>query len=253
MFDTHMQERRSRRAQQRAKQNGASFLVQRAAEDAASRLLDINRTFQRALFIGQPNFMEQVLLNLPPEKHPKQCEFDHYAIGQADDAGTPAYDLVISGLALHGSNDPLQDLSAARKILKADGLMMACLFGRETLQELRQAFYQADDLRFGGQMPRIYPFTDHTGAAALLERAGFALPVVDIDRFTVTYKNLHRLIVDIRDLGESNSLTQRHRAYLGKAYFTALEKAYKRSGDAKTFPASFEILWLTGWTPLPPG
>ena len=116
--------------------------------------------------------------------------------------------------------------------------------------ELRQALYKTDDTILGGLTARVFPMINHSQAAALLSRARLNLPVVDMDRFTVNYAALDRLIADIRDIGESNNLVARAPSRTTKAYRQALNMNYKTMFSVRgKLRASFEILWLTGWSP----
>lgn len=256
VFDTALLRIRRSRAARR----GASFLAERAAKDAAERMCDINRQFENALIIGPPDFHRTLLGNLPPKKRPNgwvTCyDIDApdltHNIAKDDDLPYEAgrFDLVVSGLSLHTVNDLPGALIQARRVLRPDGLFIGAMFGGETLTELRQACYVADEMTFGGLMPRIFPFADYSQTAALLQRSGFALPVVDTDRFTVRYKVFDTLISDIRDLGDTNCLAARNLDGFHREYKNALISAYESHFmDTDKFKATFEILWLTGWSP----
>lgn len=158
-------------------------------------------------------------------------------------------DLVISLLTLQSANDPLAVLSSYRSALKPDGLLLVAMFGGDSLSELRTALYAADQARFGGLTPRIFPFANHTQTAGLLSRAGLALPVVDTDRFTVNYAQLQTWVEDLRDIGATNTVSARDKRYVGKGFLRKTEAAHKRTEDGIRFPVQFEILWLTGWAP----
>lgn len=247
------------KGRERASKRAASFLIDRAAQDASERLCDINRTFDTALILGAARFKDSLIGALPDSKRPAdvtQGNLVETANGVliTDLDGTSVdprtFDLVISGLTLQSTNDLPGALFEARKALKPDGLFIGAMFGGETLTELRQALYAADEALFGGITARIYPFADYSQAAALLQQVGYALPVVDADRFSVSYKAFQTLIDDLRDLGETNCLTARQHRYAGKAYRQTLQSSYAEhfSNDGK-FQATFEILWLTGWAP----
>ena len=136
-------------------------------------------------------------------------------------------------------------------ILQGDGLMLAAMFGGETLGQLRRGLYEVETASLGGISPRIAPMIDFQQAASLLQRAGFALPVVDSDRMTLSYRKLGKLLKDLRDQGESNILRSRTQAALPRAFYGALESHLKQVYGTKSerFAMSFEILWLTGWSP----
>ncbi len=243
--------------QLRAERRSESFIEVRCAIDAAERVCDINRTFKRALILGSKDFFETITRNLPALKSPEHML--HMAparvlaeLGTGDTETTPhkEFDLIICGLFLHSVNDLPGCLIQLRRALSPDGLFMSAMFGGETLTELRQACYEADEKIFGGIMPRIFPFADYSQSAALLQRTGFALPVIDTDRFRVNYEKLETLIHDIRDMGEQNTLEARQPRGLTHTYWEALKAAYAKLflNDGK-FLATFEIIWMTGWSP----
>lgn len=243
IFDEAAQSRARNRAQTRMARQGPSFLLQRASEDAASRIADINRQFERGVVLSSVDIRETILSELPPERQPRTLEWQDRI-----EKLNGEYDLVISLLELQTENDLPGALIRLRQKLKADGLFMAALFGGDSLSDLRQTLYTVDSAVFGGATARVYPMIDHHQAAALLGRAGLNLPVVDKDRVNVSYSNLKTLIEDLRDLGLTNTLTARHRAPLPKGYFEAVQAAYPKTDEGK-YPAQFEILWLTGWSP----
>lgn len=249
---------RIRRA--RAAKRGPSFLIERCAQDAADRVSDINRVFERALILGSKQFIDSVIAFLPQDNKPFHInsgtitETENGIVilnpkGESAISGE-TYDLIISGLRLQTANDLPGVLYTLKDRLRPDGLFLGAMFGGETLTQLRQSFYATDEKIMQGMAAHIFPFADYSQAAALLQRSGFALPVIDTDRFTVSYKAFQTLIDDLRDLGETNSLTARRNAYLGKAFKSALTAHYFEafSKDGK-YPATFEILWLTGWAP----
>ncbi len=163
------------------------------------------------------------------------------------------FDLVASGLGLHWVNDLPGALIQIRRALKPDGLFVAAIFGGATLTELRDALTSAELELEGGAAPRISPFTNVRDAGALLQRAGFALPMVDRDRVTVTYEHAFGLMVDLRRMGEANALTSRRREFSRRETLVRAAEIYlSRFADkAGRLRASFEILYLTGWAPDP--
>lgn len=136
-------------------------------------------------------------------------------------------------------------------VLAADGLMLGAYFGGATLTELRQSLYRVESEQMGGLTPRVAPMIDFSQSASLLQRAGFALPVVDTDRFTLNYETLGKLLSDLRDAGETNILSDRQKAPLNRAFYHALQTELKDSYRAPNgrFAISFEIMWATGWAP----
>jgi len=163
-----------------------------------------------------------------------------------------SFDLIASCLVLHWCSDLPGSLIQLRRALKPDGLLLAAMFGGSTLVELRTALFEAELAEAGGVSPRVSPTTELGDAAALLQRAGFAMPVADSETITVTYPDMLALMHDLRGMGETNSLAVRHR-FLGRATLERAGAIYaERFGDAEgRIPATFEILFLTGWTPHP--
>ena len=271
VFDADLRRLRRARAARRTarittEQNQAAFFIERCAQDASERLQDIARRFERALIIAPHDFWPRMQELLPKQKHPKSIttayDIDEdidgplysFDIISADDAlptdGEP-YDLIISILSLHSVNDLPGALLNMRYILKADGLMMASVFGGDSLCELRAAFYATESAQFGGMSPRVFPMMDFSQAAHLLQRTGYALPVVDTDRFAVNYSSLSRLIADLRDAGQTNTVTARSPTPLSRSFYTTLEAEYAKASSTEygKLKASFEILWMTGWAP----
>jgi len=171
-------------------------------------------------------------------------------------------DLVVSLLNLHWTNDLVGALIQIRQALKPDGLFLGALLGGETLTELRQALMQAEIDIHGGAGPRVSPFADALDGAGLLQRAGFALPVADIDRVTVRYDHPIKLMADLRAMGETNVLYERSPRPLTRAVLGRMSEIYAERfalPDGR-IPATFEIVSLTGWAhhasqqqPLKPG
>ncbi len=162
-----------------------------------------------------------------------------------------SFDLVVSVLSLHAVNDLPGVLVQSRRALKPDGLFVAALFGGETLTELRAAFAAAEADISGGISPRVAPFADVRELGGLLQRAGFALPVADVERTIVHYRELDTLFTDLRALGETNALAGRRTSMLSRKLLAALAVDYaKRFADADgRLRATFDIIYLTGWAP----
>ncbi len=244
----------------------ADFLKRRAAEDIVMRLETIIRDFPAAVDLGARNgaFARALAESDAASRVGLLVETD---ISQAmlagrtgvrvaaDEEALPfafaSLDLVVSSLALHWTNDVVGALIQVRRALKPDGLFIGALFGGATLTELRQVMLDAEVELTGGAGPRVSPFADPNDAASLLQRAGFALPVADVDRVTVRYDHPLKLIADLRAMGETSVLAERHprpltRAVLGRAFELYFERF---AGADGRIPATFEILTLTGWTP----
>ena len=237
-----------------ARAESDAILVGDTAAQAALRIAAINRRFTRGLDLHsraeafaalQPLAASWVRTGGLPES----------ASVVADDEWLPfaeeSFDLVTSVLSLHTVNDLPGALAQIRRLLKPDGLFIAALFGGETLKELRVAFAAAEDTTLGGASPRVAPFADVRDLGSLLQRAGFALPVADVERTTVRYRELSRLFADLRALGETNVLANRRSEALSKRTLAAVVRDYQaRFGDAEgRLPATFEIVFLTGWAP----
>jgi len=246
IFDPKAQRLANQRAARRQARLGVSFLLTRAAEDAASRIADISRRFERAILVGPFDIRHIIQAELAQSKHP--LRFD-YAPNPAELSGS--HDLVISLLGLQSDEALPQTLIHIRHHLEADGLFIGAIFGGTTLTELRQTLYATDQALLGGVAARIIPMVDYSQCAALLGHAGLALPVVDTDRFTVSYQSLSTLIADLRDLGLSNTLSARAKKPLPKNYAITAENLYRQhfSREDGKLLCQFEILWLSGWSP----
>lgn len=162
-----------------------------------------------------------------------------------------SFALVVSGLALHRVNDLPGALIQIRRALRPDGLFMAAALGSRSLYELRQALIEAEAELHGGASPRIAPFADVREYGALLQRAGFALPVTDTEMLTVTYSAPRDLMREIRALGGGNVMAARRKVPLPRGTLERAEEIYRerhRTPGGKV-AASFEIVYLSGWAP----
>jgi SAM-dependent methyltransferase len=255
LFDRLLLRARSRRA---AALGPATFLLDRAAADLAERLDAVRRRFDIVVDLGTPGeAVRNALAPLQsvgaliaaaavPRLRPSVVT-DEEALPFA----TGGIDLVVSALALQFVNDLPGVLVQIRRALKPDGLFVAALAGGETLTELRQAFAIAESEIEGGVSPRVAPFADLRDLGALLQRAGFALPVTDIDRITVRYDSAFALMHDLRRMGATNTLLARRRVPLRRATLIRMADIYReRFADADgRLRATFEIVWLSGWAP----
>ena len=234
------------RSAKRQARRGVSFLYSRACEDAASRIEDINRSFIRAAAIGAMDCRAAVIANLREDRQPKT--FDHAA---SPEALKGEYDLILSLFELQSDDNIPETLMACRAHLAPDGLLLIGFFGGETLTELRQSLYAADQQILGGATARVYPMVDYSQAAMLLGRTGLALPVVDMDRVSVHYGALKSLVSDLRDLGLTNVLAARETRALTRNWRAALEASYAEhfAREDGKLRATFEIIWMTGWAP----
>lgn len=161
------------------------------------------------------------------------------------------YDLAVSALGLQFINDLPGLLMQIRRALKPDGLFLGAMIGGQSLHELRSALTQAESEISGGASPRVAPFADLRDMGGLLQRAGFALPVTDIDTVTVRYSDLFALMRDLRAMGATNALISRSRRFLRRDILLRAAQIYaERFSDADgRIRATFEIIWLSGWVP----
>jgi SAM-dependent methyltransferase len=252
----------------RAASGYAGFLKQRVAEDAAERLSAVLREFPLALDLGARDgaFARALVASDAAARVGVVIEADfsermlHGRPGLrvvADEERLPfapeSLDLVVSLLSLHWTNDLVGALVQIRRALKPDGLFIGTLFGRGSLTELRQSLIAAEAEVTGGAGLRVSPFADGLDAAGLLQRAGFALPVADVERVTVRYTHPLKLMADLRAMGETNVLTDRARQPLTRPVLARAFEIYAQQfglPDGRV-PATFEIVNLTGWSPDP--
>jgi SAM-dependent methyltransferase len=260
IFDRALLRRRRRRA---AALGPVTFLLDRVADDLAERLATVLRRFDLAVDLGTPGDavrnalarLESVGSIVAADVMPDAARGEIFVAAdeEALPFGDATLDLVVSALALHHVNDLPGTLVQIRRALKPDGLFVAALFGGETLTELRQSFAAAESEIDGGISPRVSPFADLRDLGALLQRAGFALPVTDVDRVSVRYDSAFELMGDLRRMGATNALMARRRQPLRRATVTRMAELYaQRFADADgRVRATFEIVWLLGWAPHP--
>ncbi|NQW09780.1 MAG: methyltransferase domain-containing protein [Alphaproteobacteria bacterium] len=263
VFDRALVRRRRERA--RAGYRDFAFLEEEVASRLVERLEDIRRRFPIALELGARSGALGRLLRangavetLVQADLAPGWAMERAAEGPAlalDEELLPiadgALDAVFGVLSLHWVNDLPGALSQIRRALKPDGLMLIALLGGETLVELRDALSEAEIEVTGGLSPRVSPFADVRAAGGLLQRAGFALPVVDADTVPVTYATAFHLMRELKGMGESNTVLERRRTPTPRAVFTRAADIYaERFGLADgRIPARFQILYLTGWAP----
>ena len=239
----------------------ADFLLRRAVDDLEDRLAAVLRPFPLALDIGTPTPAATEWLRSSGRigttirlAHGAERDPDGLT-AVADEEALPVagerFDLAVSLLALHAVNDLPGALVQVRRALKPDGLFIACLLGGDTLIELRQAFAQGESESVGGASPRVAPFADLRDLGNLLGRAGFALPVADVDTLTVRYPDPIALMRDLRGMGLTNPLHDRRRAPLRRETLVRAAAAYaERFADADgRVRATFDLVWLSGWAP----
>ncbi|MDH5723213.1 MAG: class I SAM-dependent methyltransferase [Alphaproteobacteria bacterium] len=235
------------------------FLFKHCSNDISERLKDINRTFNTALQIGsrsadiQAHPKINTLVTLDLGKNPVISDNVPYI--QADEEFLPikpeSLDLALSILNMHNVNDLPGSLVQIRQALKPDGLFMACLFGGESLLELRQSLMHTEIEVLGGASPRVFPFIDKMQMGDLMQRAGFALPVIDSEIIKVSYNSMFDLIKDIRGMGEHNIINKRNKTYTGKSFFMKAAQYYQDHFPApdQKIEATFEIIYAAGWSP----
>jgi SAM-dependent methyltransferase len=260
VFDRPLLRRRRRRARALG---AATFLIDRVGGDLAERLAAVLRRFPVAVDLGSPTGAVRRALGglvdtLVAVGTAADDMRDHAdARVAADEEALPfadaSLDLVVSALALQAVNDLPGTLVQVRRALKPDGYFLAALLGGDTLTELRQSFAAAETEIEGGVSPRVAPFVDARDAGALLQRAGFALPVTDVDRVTVRYASVFDLMADLRRMAATNPLVERRRTPLRRATLMRMAQTYAtRFADADgRVRASFDIVWLAGWAPHP--
>ena len=212
-----------RARQDRARRGGpATFLLDRVTEDMADRLAAVTRDFSDAAEIWTPGELLQ---------KPVADRFKSFRRIVPDDTETlplppESIDLAISALAFQFVNDLPGVLAQIRRALRPDGLLLAAMIGGDTLTELRQAFAEAEAECEGGVSPHVAPFADLRDVGALLQRAGFALPVTDVDSLVVRYDNAFALMADLRRMGATNVMIERRRTPTRRATLLRMAEIY---------------------------
>ena len=258
LFDLFLLARRTPRAARLAHARaGADFLLAQAREDLALRVAAVSRPFPRAVDLFSPSAGAWPVITTPDRMAVTAGLpwHDGRAHLRASFAALPfadsSLDLVVSLLALQYCEDLPGLLAQVRRALRPDGLFLACLVGGRSLQELRTAFAQAEAETVGGVSPHVIPFVDVREAGALLQRAGFALPVADVDTLVVRYRSVFDLIADLRAMGATNVLHERSRKPLRRSTLFRAAEIYAESfadPDGK-LRATFDLVWLSGWAP----
>ncbi|NGO51589.1 methyltransferase domain-containing protein [Allomesorhizobium camelthorni] len=262
LFDTELSIARKRRALAQVVP-GADFLMERAAEDLGERLSAVERRFKKAatLYCVTPAARDAVLASGKADEVIRIEADAAFLAGEPGMVAAPEHlpleagsiDLAVSLLALQEANDIPGMLVQIRRALKPDGLFLGCMAGAATLSELRDSLLAAEVELHGGASPRVIPFTDVRDAGALLQRAGFALPVADVETVTVRYDNLFGLMADLRGMGATNALEARSRRPATRTLFARAAQIYaERHSDADgRIRATFSLVWMSGWAPDP--
>jgi SAM-dependent methyltransferase len=260
IFDRRLLQRRRRRAMALG---AATFLLDHVAADLAERLSAVLRSFELAADLGTPTDAVRraladrvatvVAVAEPPLTEAMRASPTVLADLEALPLREGTLDLAVSALSLQFVNDLPGTLVQIRRALKPDGLFLAALVGGASLAELREAFAVAEIEIEGGLSPRVAPFVDVRDLGALLQRAGFALPVTDVDRVIVRYASPLALLQDLRRMGATNVLAERRRVPLRRATLRRMMEIYgARFADPDgRVRATFEIVWLAGWAPHP--
>jgi len=235
----------------------AGFLMDLAAEELAFRLNAVERHFDHAaeMFGGTGSVATAAM-----------ATGKIGALKRVDVAGEPdvqassfedvplepnSLNLVLAPLSLHVVNDPPGSLIRIRRALKPDGLFLAAIPGSGTLAELNEVLLETETRLYGGASPRVIPFGDVRSIGALLQRAGFALPVADVETYTVRYESLFGLMKDLRAFGMTNMLADRSRRPVSRRFFVEAARLYaERHADSDgRIRATFSVIYLSGWAP----
>jgi len=220
----------------------ADFIHRGIAAEMKERLEEVNKTFLAPAIIG---WQAELWADVMGVKAVLVPDAEVLALEEG------AHDLVLHALGLHWSNDPVGQLVQARRALAPDGLMIAALFGGQTLQELRASLAEAEVELSGGLSPRVAPMGELRDLGALLQRAGFGLPVADMRRMDVTYPSPMHLMAELRMMGESNVMAARARSPMRRALLARTSEIYATHFPAANggVRATFEVAFLTGWAP----
>jgi SAM-dependent methyltransferase len=248
LFDRALLRVRQNRAR---RGEAATFLLDRVAEDIEERLHAVLREFADAADIWTPGEIF---------RKPSAGRFKSVTRISLDETGQEvlplqpeSLDLAVSALAFQFVNDLPGVLTQIRRALRPDGLLLAAMLGGDTLTELRQCFAAAEAECESGVSPRVVPFADLRDVGALLQRAGFALPVTDVDRVVARYDSAFALMHDLRNMGSTNILAERRRTPTRRATMLRMAQMYsERFADSDgRIRATFDVIWLSGWAPHP--
>jgi SAM-dependent methyltransferase len=242
--DIQLKRQRTRAANTRGDHD---FLVRGVWADMAARVSLIKRGFDTPTTLSARAIDTFLSAQDKIEKRPQLLS---YINGELI-AGPAQPDLILSNFDLHTVNDLPGLLAQIRRALQPDGVFIAAFPGGETLYELRHALTHAELALSGGVSPRVFPFIDKQQAGALMQRAGFALPVVDSDIIKIEYTSLTRLMHDLRFMGEGNAIAARKKDIPPRSLFAHAEEIYKRDHAVPSgnLIATFEIIHVIGWGP----
>ena len=221
--------------------NRALFLQRDVVDEVQERLTEVNRTFTDvAVVTGEPSLWQAAM---PGARM--------VADAPVLDLAPASQDLVIHAMCLHWADDPVGQIVQCARALRPDGLFLAALFGGRTLHELRACLAEAEVTETGGLSPRVLPMAEIRDLGGLMQRAGLALPVADSDLRRVTYRDAPHLMADLRSMGETNALHARLRRFTRRGVIAGAAARYAQGfalPDGRV-PATFELIFLTGWAP----
>ncbi len=261
VFDRRVLRQRRERAARAGRLE--DFMLARIAEELSDRLATINRDFPIAACLGAGDHsLARALMatgKIASMVHGDRSEtVARHGPGPAlvhDDEVLPfadaSLDALLSIQSLHWVNDLPGALAQMRRALRADGLFLGAMLGEDTLTELRQAMLTAESEVAGGVSPRVSPFVELRETGSLLQRAGFALPVVDTDRLTVRYSDPLTLMRELQAMAATNALAARSRKLLPRAVLMRAMEIYQElfSDPDGRIRATFQIVYLIGWAP----
>lgn len=219
----------------------ADFLHEEAIAELEDRLTLVNRTFTDVTIVtGHPQIWSKAFPSARIISDEETLDLEPTSLG-----------LVIHAMCLHWANDPIGQIIQCRRALRPDGLFLSVAFGGNTLTELRESLGSAEIAIYGGLSPRVAPMAEIRDMGALLQRGGLALPVADSVPLRVEYRDVFHLMHDIRAMGESNALTNRHKKPVRRALFLETQRLYQanHTSDAGRLLATFEMVFLLGWAP----
>ena len=239
------------------------FLITHAAKDIAERLALVSRQFSNTIdLFGRTGAMASVMHDAEnitkvsrvelPGFHTENTSFEVFeSASDLLDVGENPVDLLVSAFALHWSNDLPGTLIQLKNSIEPDGLFLGILAGPDTLNELRECLAIAESELFGGVTPRIDPFITVQAAGALMQRAGFALPVIDTETTTIRYDNMYDLINDLRAMAATNVLCAREKQKFSKKLFIRAAEIYANrfADEDGRIRATFELVFMSGWVP----
>lgn len=241
---------------------GSDFLLELTARELADRLALVERRFEEAVeLFGGTGLTARAALATGKIERLRRIETDAtfgdderpvLASGYESVPLEPqSVNLILSPLSLHLTNDTPGMLIQMRRALKPDGLLLAAIPGAGTLSELREVLLAAETELYGGASPRVVPFADIRDIGSLLQRAGFGLPVIDEESFTVRYDHIFALMRDLKAMGMANPLKGRSRRPVSRRFFLRAAELYaERYGDPDgRIRATFSIVFISGWAP----